>query len=53
MWADEAKWKRYFGDHGREGKRDEVAERGGRELTRLAGTTGRSDWAGDFATGGR
>jgi hypothetical protein len=46
-----------FMDDGR--KRDEVAERGGRELTRLAGTFRfreprepggwRSDWAGDFA----
>jgi hypothetical protein len=26
MWNNEAKWKRYFGDHGRQ--RDEVAEKG-------------------------
>jgi hypothetical protein len=38
MWNNEAKWKRYFGDHGRQ--RDEVAEKG----LKGAHAARREDW---------
>ena len=41
MWNNEAKWKRYFGDHGRQ--RDEVAEKAEKVL-KGAHAARREDW---------